>query len=43
MTAGLFLLLCWASAAWSIVPRESVRGALGLTVNALVKVGMSVR
>jgi O-antigen ligase len=29
--AGLFLLLCWASAAWSIVPRESVRGALGLT------------
>jgi O-antigen ligase len=27
----LFLLLCWASAAWSIVPRESVRGALGLT------------
>jgi O-antigen ligase len=31
VTAGLFLLLCWASAAWSIVPRESVRGALGLT------------
>src|SRR5271165_5230089 len=29
--AALFLLLCWASAAWSIVPRESVRGALGLT------------
>jgi O-antigen ligase len=29
--AGLFLVLCWASAAWSIVPRESMRGALGLT------------
>ena len=29
--AALFLLLCWASAAWSIVPRESLRGALGLT------------
>jgi exopolysaccharide production protein ExoQ len=29
--AGLFLALCWVSAAWSIVPRESVRAALGLT------------
>ena len=29
--AGLFLLLCWASAAWSIVPRESLRAAFGLT------------
>ncbi len=29
--AGLFLLLCWASAGWSIVPRESLRAALGLT------------
>jgi len=27
----MFLVLCWASTAWSIVPRESVRGALGLT------------
>jgi O-Antigen ligase len=29
--AGLFLALCWVSVAWSIVPRESIRGALGLT------------
>jgi O-antigen ligase len=29
--AGLFLALCWVSATWSIVPRESVRAALGLT------------
>jgi hypothetical protein len=29
--AALFLMLCWASAAWSIVPRDSIRGALGLT------------
>jgi exopolysaccharide production protein ExoQ len=29
--AGVFLLLCWASATWAIVPRESLRAALGLT------------
>jgi O-antigen ligase len=29
--AGLFLMLCWASVAWSIDQRESVRAALGLT------------
>ena len=29
--AGVFLLLCWASAAWSIAPRDSVRSALGLS------------
>jgi O-antigen ligase len=29
--AGVFLLLCWASATWAIVPRESVRAALGVT------------
>jgi O-antigen ligase len=29
--AGVFLILCWASVAWSIAPRDSVRSALGLT------------
>ena len=29
--AGLFLTLCWASVAWSIDQRESMRAALGLT------------
>jgi exopolysaccharide production protein ExoQ len=29
--AAVFLLLCWASAAWSIVPRVSLQAALGLT------------
>jgi O-antigen ligase len=29
--AGLFLALCWASVAWSINQRESIRAALGLT------------
>ncbi len=29
--AALFLLLGWASATWSVVPRESLRAALGLT------------
>ena len=29
--AGLFLALCWVSAAWSIVPRDSVRAAMGHT------------
>jgi hypothetical protein len=31
LLAALFLVLCWASTTWSIVPRESARGALGLT------------
>jgi exopolysaccharide production protein ExoQ len=29
--AGVFLVLCWASVAWSIDQRESARAALGLT------------
>jgi exopolysaccharide production protein ExoQ len=29
--AGLFLVLCWASVAWSIDQRETMRAALGLT------------
>lgn len=30
--AALFALLCWASAAWSIVPARSLRGAMQVTL-----------